>query len=328
MYKRGTLMNNSKLQYGILSTASIVPRFVNAMRLTESGEIRAIASRTLQKARQAAAELSIPYAYDNIEAILNDPQIDAVYIPLLNRLHYPYAKQALLAGKHVLCEKPFVLHAEEAEELAAIAEEKGLFLTEAVKTPFLPVFAKIREIIAEGKYGAVCYMDFSQSYTSGPYVGGWNIRPEEGGGVLYGNEAYFFTMAEFLAGNVISCSGSLSHKKDEADDQAAVTARMENGALAVLRVSRRVLFKNGLVIHMENGRIEIPNYWKADKAYVYQEDTLVDTLTYPCPYEMVYELKHYNQCIQDGLTFSDVTPVSGTIRHTAFVENIYRQNDL
>ncbi|MCR5794413.1 MAG: Gfo/Idh/MocA family oxidoreductase [Solobacterium sp.] len=320
-------MNSSVIRYGILSTASVVPRFVNAMRQTGTGEVLSIASRSIDKAKAAAEEVGIPNSYDDIGAILSDPHIDAVYIPLINRLHYPYMKQALLAGKHVLCEKPFVLHAEEAEELAALAEERKLFLTETVKTPFLPVFQRIKEIIDSGRYGRIRYMDFRQSYTGGSYIGGWNVRKEDGGGVLFGNQAYFFTMAEFLAGDIVSCSGTLSFSDGDADDQAAVTALTETDAVAVLHVSRRVLFDNGLIIYLDGGRIVIPDYWKADKAYIYAEDKQEETLSYPCRYEFVYELSHYNDCIQKGLSFSPVTPVSAAARHVAFTEAILRAND-
>lgn len=321
-------MNSSLIRYGILSTASVVPRFVNAMRMTGTGEVLSIASRSIEKVQAAAEELGIPHYCDDIDKILNDPEIDAVYIPLINSLHYPYMKRALHAGKHVLCEKPFVLHTEEAYELASLAEEKKLFLTETVKTPFLPVFIRIKEIIDSGRYGKIRFMDFRQSYTGGSYVAGWNVRKENGGGVLFGNQAYFFTMAEFLAGNIVSCTGTLTCSEGDTDDQAAVTAVTETGALAVLHVSRRVLLDNGLIIYSDKGRIVIPDYWKADKAYIYEDGKLTDTLSYPCRYEFVYELSHYNECIRKGLSFSLVTPVSAAARHVSFTEDILRANGM
>ena len=108
--------NRNTVRYGILSTASIVPRFCKGMEQTGNGSVSAISSRDLKKAEQFAANLSIPKAYDDYQSILSDPEIDAVYIPLVNSLHYPYAREALLCGKHVVMEKPFVLHGEEAEE--------------------------------------------------------------------------------------------------------------------------------------------------------------------------------------------------------------------
>ena len=313
----------SAVRYGILSAASIVPRFVKGMRLCDNGEVTAIWSRSEEKARAMAEELDIEHVYADHRELLNDPDIDAVYIPLINSLHYSYVKEALLAGKHVLCEKPFVLHAEEARELSALAHEKGLFLTEAVKTPFLPIYDRIREILNSGILGAMRYMEFRQSYTDGPYVGGWNTQIDQGGGVLYGNEAYFFAMAEYLAGKIRSVTGTLSFPDGEAEDQLAVSALLPNGVLATLQVSRRVLFENGLTIRCDHGKIVIPDYWKASRAYVYEGDRLKETIDIPCPYEFQYELRHYSQCIQDGLVESPVTTHEDTIRRIAFTEQLY-----
>ncbi len=89
----------NKIRYGIISCASIVPRFAQGMELTETGTVCAIASRDPAKARKLAEELSIPKAYGDYQALLDDPDIDAVYIPLINSMHYPYAKKALLYRK-------------------------------------------------------------------------------------------------------------------------------------------------------------------------------------------------------------------------------------
>ncbi len=314
----------NKVRYGIISTASIVPRFCRGMELTGSGEVTAISSRDRAKAEKTAAALNIPNAYDDHRRILEDPGIDAVYLPLVNSLHYPFAKEALLAGKHVVMEKPFVLHASEAEELFALAEEKHLFLTEAVKTPHLPLYGKVKEVISSGIYGEIRFMEFRQSYTSGPYITGWNKQKEYGGGVLYGNEAYFFTMAEFLAGRIRSCTGSASFGPTGTEDQCSVSALMENGSLAVLAVSTNILFKNGLTIYLDKATVEIPDYWKADKAMVFTGGELTDTISCPFTYEFRYELSHYNECILAGKTQSPVTPAENTIRYIGFCEQLYR----
>lgn len=87
------------------------------MECTDDGIVFAVASRSFEKAKITADQYNIPQAYDDYHEILRDDSIDAVYIPLINSLHYPYAKEALLAGKHTIVEKPFVLHQNESEEL-------------------------------------------------------------------------------------------------------------------------------------------------------------------------------------------------------------------
>ena len=95
-----------ELNYGILSTSSIAPRFIGAVRESGKGNILAISSRSLEKAREKAAAWSIPTAYGSHQALLADPKVNIVYISNVNTAHYPWAKAALLAGKHVICEKP------------------------------------------------------------------------------------------------------------------------------------------------------------------------------------------------------------------------------
>ncbi len=315
---------NNKIRFGIMSCASIVPRFVKGLELCGMGEASAIASRSLEKARNTAEELNIPHVYGSYEELLEDSTIEAVYIPLINSLHAQWAERSLLAGKHVIMEKPFVLHEDQAVRLAKLAEEKGLFITEAVKTPFLPVYADIRKILDSGTLGDMRFMHFRQSYTGGSYIAGWNTEKEAGGGVLYGNEAYFFHMAEFLAGKIISCSGSASYGPS-VEDQCSVSAVTENNVLASLFVSSKVLFRNGLTIYLDHGRIEVPDYWKATEAYVYEDDVLKETISHPCRYEFMYELEHYCSLIREGRLQSPVTPVSNSGRYIGFCEGLYRQ---
>lgn len=318
-------MNHKEIHYGILSTASIVPRFVKGMRLTENGRICAVASRSEDKAKALAESLDIPGYYGDYRRILEDDTIDAVYIPALNSAHYPMAKDALLAGKHTLVEKPFVLQESQALELARIAEEKELFLTETVKTPHLPVFTRVKEIIGSGAYGRIRFMDFRQSYTEGPYISGWNKERKYGGGVLFGNEAYFFTMAEFLAGKAVSCTGTLSFGRYDAEDQCSVDLLLPDDVIARMAVSTDVLFDNGLTIYLTDGRIVIPDFWKASKAMFFKNGELTETLSFPCESEFVYELNHYNECILNGISFSPVTPVENTARYIGFCEQILKQ---
>ena len=313
------VMNETPIRYGILSTASILKRFAGAMQETRNGTILAVASRTAEKAKTAAEELGIPLWYDDYRKLLENPDIDAVYIPVLNSLHYTYARDALMAGKHVVMEKPFTLHAWQAEELAELAASRHLFLTEAIKTPFLPVYDAVLEQLKNRNLGRIRFMEFKQSYVGGSYISGWNKQKEYGGGVLFGNEAYFFRMAERFGGRIVSCTGQATYG-EEVEDQIALTVRFESGALATLCVSTDILFDNGLVIYLDRGRVVIPDYWKASSARIYEDGVCTWEESFPCDYEFQYELKHYNACMQKGLPGSPVNPIEDTIRYIRFCE--------
>src|ERR1700761_6357100 len=124
-------MLGNKIRWGVLSTASIgVNKVIPAMQRGNHSLITAIASRGIDKAQQAATNLGIPKAYGTYEELLADPDIDAIYNPLPNHLHVPWTIKAAEAGKHVLCEKPIALSAEEARQLLAVRDRTGVKIGE------------------------------------------------------------------------------------------------------------------------------------------------------------------------------------------------------
>src|ERR1700733_6431133 len=121
-----------KVRWGVLGVASIaVRRAIPGMQIGEWCEFAAIASRAKSKAEDAAAKFGIPKAYGSYEALLDDPDIEAIYNPLPNHLHLPWTIRAAEAGKHVLCEKPIGLNADEARQLIAVRDETGVKIEEA-----------------------------------------------------------------------------------------------------------------------------------------------------------------------------------------------------
>ena len=158
------------LRYGILSTSSIAPRFIAAVRAANAGRIVALSSRTLEKAKQKAGEWDIPTAYGSHQELLADETVEAVYISAVNAQHYRWAKEALLHGKHVICEKPCTIHEADSRELFRLAREKGLFLMEAEKMLFLPAILEVRRRILSGDLGQIHMAQLSHSFP-GTYNG-------------------------------------------------------------------------------------------------------------------------------------------------------------
>ena len=154
------------INYGIVSTSSITPRFIAAARNSKDSHVLALASRNLEKAREKAEQWQIPRAYGSYEELMADPDIQVIYISTINSLHYTYARMALETGHHVLCEKPFTLSETESRELFALAREKGRFIMEAEKVVFLPVMQEIKSRIHAGELGRITMADFSSSFVS------------------------------------------------------------------------------------------------------------------------------------------------------------------
>ncbi len=190
-----------KVRWGVLSTADIgTGQVIPAMQEGTYCEIAAIASRSPEKARAAAAQLGIPKAYGSYEELLADPEIDAIYNPLPNHLHVPWSIKALQAGKHVLCEKPIALTSAEAQTLVDVARQyPHLKVMEAFMYRFHPQWQRARQLVLEGDIGELLTI---QSFFSYNEVDPNNIRNrvDVGGGGMLDIGCYTVSLARFIFG--------------------------------------------------------------------------------------------------------------------------------
>ena len=187
-----------KVVWGVLSTAKIGwEKVMPAMLKSPHCELRAIASRHVDKARKLADEFGIPRAYGSYEALLADPEIEAIYNPLPNHEHVPLTLAAARAGKHVLCEKPIALTAEEAAQLREVADK--VHIMEAFMVRFHPQWLSVRARVQAGELGELRSI---QSYFSYFNNDAGNIRnmADIGGGALYDIGCYPIVTARFLFG--------------------------------------------------------------------------------------------------------------------------------
>ena len=139
----------SDLRLGTIGSGVIVHSILKNVVRTEGIRLEAVYSRSQEKGQALAAEFGGKKVYTDMDAFLADPEVDVVYIATPNLLHYPQARKALLAGKHVILEKPFTTRPEHARELMALARERGLLLTEAAPTTFLPNYAVLKDALAK-----------------------------------------------------------------------------------------------------------------------------------------------------------------------------------
>lgn len=148
------------LRFGILGAARIAPAaIIRPTRVIPDAQVVAVAARDVNKARVFAQAHNIPRVLDSYDAVVKDPDIDAIYNPLPNSLHYEWTIKALCAGKHVLCEKPLASNAREAEEMARVASETGRVLMEAFHYRYHPLMQRVQQIVASGEIGAVREME-------------------------------------------------------------------------------------------------------------------------------------------------------------------------
>jgi predicted dehydrogenase len=188
------------VNWGIISTALIgTEKVIPAMQKSKHCRIQAIASRAPALAQKWAKELGIPKAYGSYEALLADPEIEAVYNPLPNHLHVPWSIKAAEAGKHVLCEKPIALDAKEAQQLVAARDRTGKLITEAFMVRGHPQWLRARELVRQGKIGELRAIQglFSYFLTDPNNV---RNKADIGGGGLYDIGCYPIVTSRFLFG--------------------------------------------------------------------------------------------------------------------------------
>ena len=186
--------------WGVLGTAKIATgKVIPAMQRCRHGRVAAIASRDPQAAAQTAARLAIPRAHGSYEALLADPEIQAVYIPLPNHLHVPWTLRALEAGKHVLCEKPIALDAAEAEQIVAARDRSGLVVAEAFMVRHTPWWQRVRALAQNGSLGEVRVIQtFFSYFLDDP--GNVRNQVEIGGGGLMDIGCYAIATARYVFG--------------------------------------------------------------------------------------------------------------------------------
>src|SRR5687767_2387032 len=144
----------NKVRWGVLGVAKIATqKVIPAMQRGAFSTVHAIASRDSSKSVAAARDLGIPKAYGSYEALIDDPEIDAIYNPLPNHLHVPWTTRAAEAGKHVLCEKPIALSAVEARQLVAVRDRTGVQIQEAFMVRTHPQWVTARDLVRSGAIG-------------------------------------------------------------------------------------------------------------------------------------------------------------------------------
>ena len=182
-----------KINWVVIGTAGIAKGCtIPGMQLAENCNLYAIAGRSMEKAKAYQTEFGFEVAYDSYEALLADPMLEAVYIPLPNELHYEWTIKALKAKKHVLCEKPLAPTPAQIQEMFACADENGVLLMEAYAYLHNPLMAAIKQELKSGVIGDVRYME-SQFITSDYDVSNIRMRKETFGGATYDLGCYTTT---------------------------------------------------------------------------------------------------------------------------------------
>lgn len=255
-----------KVRWGILSTAKIAQKsLIPAFERANNAVVTGIAS-TSGKAEEVAAQFNIAKSYSSYEAMLEDPEIDAVYIPLPNHLHKKWTFEAAKHGKHILCEKPASLTAQETQEMVEFCKQKNVKFMEAFMYQFHPQHERVREIIKSGEIGEVKFMRASFSFVLAQRDGSIKTDPNKGGGSLYDVGCY----AIHAIRNIVASEPAEVHvhAKMDSDYQVDTSAfgymQMENGVHAHFDCSFDMVFRAEYEVIGTKGQIKVPRAFRPD----------------------------------------------------------------
>ena len=246
------------VRWGVLGTALIArTHVIPALQGAEGCTLTAIASRTSGGAESVAREFGIPTAFGSYESMLQDPDIDCVYVPLPNHLHAEWIMRVADAGKHILCEKPLTLSSEEAERVAAHCAERGVLVMEAFMYRFHPAWDTVRSLIAGGRIGRVTDVHVWFSFRS--------TRPTDyrhdassGGGALYDVGCYAVDVIRTLLGDEPAAVHGVARMDREIDVDMTFAALLDYGdATASFTCSMEQEPQHSVVIHGTEGWISI-----------------------------------------------------------------------
>jgi predicted dehydrogenase len=302
------------IRWGIIGTGLIASTFAADLELTGSGTAVAVGSRREGSADAFGDRFGIPNRHVGYEALVADPEVDVVYVATPHPMHHEDALLALRAGKHVLVEKPFTMNAAEAEELAAEARARGLFLMEAMWARFVPHMVEVRRLLAEGALGDVVTViaDHGQWFAEDPAFR--LFAPELGGGALLDLGIYPVSFASMALGTPDRVVALADPAFTGVDAQTSILLGHPGGAHAVLTCTLAAKSPTRAVIVGTEARIDIEGPFYAPPAFTLTPRTgEPQRVELPSEGGLRYEADEVARCVEAGLLESPVLPLDETV---------------
>lgn len=265
-----------KLNWGIVSTGRIAEQFASDMPHAANGHILAVAARNIDHAKVFAEKHGIERVYGSYQVLFDDPDIDVVYIGTPHTLHFQQVSDAINAGKHVLCEKPVTVSANEFKQLSSLAKENGVYLMEAMWTFFLPVIIKAKAWVDEGRIGEIKHVKADFGY---PLPYDENRREYDAtlaGGCLLEMGIYPLAIASFFLNEDVKSWHVKAHLAPNGVEDDVIMLGGFGQAQATLATSFQCKLNNYAYVIGDLGYIAIPDFWRAKQCSLFMLDKEVE----------------------------------------------------
>ncbi len=314
-----------KIRWGVISPGKIAHAFAKGVKTIPDAEIVAAASSSKKRAKAFAKEYGVANAYDSYEALVADPDVDAVYVASLHHQHFGHAMLALEAGKPVLCEKPLTVNAAEMQKLIETARAKNLFLMEALWTRFLPIYSVVRNWLDDGLIGEIKLMTSSFGFRAKRDESSRLFNPNLAGGSLLDIGIYPLAVSQFVMGefpktfNVHALLGNTG-----VDELLSASMVYENGAVSQFASTFLAKAQNDFFIYGDKGHIRIhPNFWGGTEATLSLMKKGEKTISKPFRASgFEYQTEEAMRCIRTGLLESPKVSHEYTLSMMKLMDNI------
>jgi predicted dehydrogenase len=313
------------LRWGFLSAGGIATAVAEDF-LIAGLTIQAVGARDLDKANEFADRFSIPNRHQGYEALVNDPEVDVIYISTIHPFHKRDALLALNAGKHLLVEKPFTINAREAEEVRALAQAKGLFVMEAMWTRFLPSMDAIFEVINSGALGEIELFtaDHSQALTHVPRL----LQRDLGGGALLDLGIYPISMAHRIFGKPVAITAKARLNSEKVDATTSMIFEYDGDKQATMTTSFLGAGPVNASIIGSLARIDIDGSFYAQTSFrvVNHSGEIMTSYSEKIKGQgRQYQAMHVEKCVNEGLIESPVMSLAESVEIMKVMDAIRSQ---
>ena len=269
-------MNN--LKWAIIGPGSIAIEFAAALN-DIGGTLYAVGSRTLEKAQAFASQYGAEKAYGNYSEMLQDPEIDVVYISTPHSNHYEYIIESLQNNKHVLCEKAITVNSKQLQEIAELAKQKSLVVAEAMTIYHMPLYKKLRQIVDEGKIGRLKMVQVSFGSHKEYDVNNRFFSKDLAGGALLDIGTYALSFTRFfLSKQPQEILTTVKRFETGVDEQSGIILNNDADEMAVISLTMRSKMPKRGVVAGELGFITVDNFPRASKATIQYLDGTLETI--------------------------------------------------
>lgn len=314
------------MKIGILGAGHIAGTLAETMGQMPEVECYAVAAREIGRAEDFCKKYGFTKAYGSYEEMLNDEQVELVYVATPHSHHYEHMKLCIMHGKSVLCEKAFTMNSAQAKEIARLAQEKGVYVTEAIWTRYMPSRQIINDAIASGLLGQVSMLTANLSYDIDTKER--IVRPELAGGALLDVGVYALNFALMHFGNEIAkVESSVMKTQTGVDGMETITLSYQDGRMASLTAGIYGRSDRKGIVYGEKGYLVVENINNPQSVRIYDaNDELVKEYEVPeqiSGYE--YEIRECIEQIKKGATESLSMPLQTSIEVMEMMDGLRKQ---